>query len=555
MTCTEGSRLETVVCVGLLAAIAASSAAQATSTPAALCAASQFKAVGKLASASLACHATTAAKFQPPDPCLTKAITAFEKTWATAEAKGGCTTTVTPSDVETQVNGVVTAAVVELTGTPEDTLLTTSVARACASSKLKAMGKDGKKQLACDAMAALHATLISPKCEVHATGGLTLAFSAAEALSGCATTGDAGSANVNIAGLVTWGLTHIPPHLAGGSCGVFQRQLVLSDPSTGLIGTPQGVAVDLNGNVFVTDHQNELVWKFDSSGKLVKTWGGSGGGFHFGCGTLGEFPAELAADTLGNVYVADCTDVQKFSNDGVPDWSLPTGVFTFGVAVTANGNIDVEDSPLGPAQIEEFDPAGNPKGTVFSASAPLDQITALALDGKNDIYFASAFTGVVLAGIGFDSTGMPLGGGFGSNAYVNGAEFGVAIPPTGNPFFTVSSSFGGGGPTVVWADGASLATLTSFGTPGYLDGEFSPNSNGPVGVAVDKSGNVYVGDPVCVFASSDCPCFPNICPGRIEVFSCPQAAACGQSGQPCYNSPLAAPCGAGLACSAKGVCR
>jgi hypothetical protein len=152
---------ETIVRWGLLATGIASSVASASTSPAELCAASQLKAVGKLASASLACHAVTATTQHPPGPCITAAMSAFEKAWAAAEAKGGCVTTATVTDAEAEVGGVVAAAVGELTGTPEGTLLTTPAARACAARKLAATAKDAKGQVACDTKAAQHATLIS----------------------------------------------------------------------------------------------------------------------------------------------------------------------------------------------------------------------------------------------------------------------------------------------------------------------------------------------------------------------------------------------------------
>src|SRR5262249_56201541 len=109
--------------------------AGASITPAERCAASELTAVGKLASASLACHAKV--EF-PPEPalqlCLAKATAAFVNQWppqpAFAAAQGGCTTTVTTTDVETEVSSVVSAAVGEITGTPEDSLLTTPAAHA-----------------------------------------------------------------------------------------------------------------------------------------------------------------------------------------------------------------------------------------------------------------------------------------------------------------------------------------------------------------------------------------------------------------------------------------
>jgi hypothetical protein len=168
--------METLLIVGLLATLGGAFPAGASISPAERCAASQLKAVGKLASASLACHATTATTLHPPNPCITMAITAFEKAWNAAETKGGCVTTASVTDAEAEVGGVVDAAVAELTGTPEDALLTTPAAQACAARKLAATGKDAKAQFACDATGAKQAMLFSPACVERAGGALLKAW-------------------------------------------------------------------------------------------------------------------------------------------------------------------------------------------------------------------------------------------------------------------------------------------------------------------------------------------------------------------------------------------
>jgi hypothetical protein len=83
------NRIGRIVMWGLLATGVASNAASASPSPAERCAASRLKVVGKLASASLACHATTATKQHPPQPCITMATAAFAKAWEGAEANGG----------------------------------------------------------------------------------------------------------------------------------------------------------------------------------------------------------------------------------------------------------------------------------------------------------------------------------------------------------------------------------------------------------------------------------------------------------------------------------
>ena len=70
---------------------------------------------------------------------------------------------------------------------------------------------------------------------------------------------------------------------------------------------PQGIAVDLSGNVYVTDNFNHLIRKIDPSGD-VTTFAGSGSpGSTNAQGTSASFknPADVAVDRSGNVYVTD----------------------------------------------------------------------------------------------------------------------------------------------------------------------------------------------------------------------------------------------------------
>ena len=121
---------------------------------------------------------------------------------------------------------------------------------------------------------------------------------------------------------------------------------------------PMGVAVDENGNIYVTDRESHRLSKFNSDGKLVKTVGGKGGrtgqfdwphgialskdnklfvcdsNNHriqvfdtnlkfiscFGKEGSGEgefrYPYDLTFDPAGDVYVTDNHRVQVFSQNG-----------------------------------------------------------------------------------------------------------------------------------------------------------------------------------------------------------------------------------------------
>ena len=202
------------------------------------------------------------------------AMMAFEKAWNAAETKGGCVTTVSVTDAETEVGGVVDAAVAELTGTPEDALLTTPAAQACAARKLAATGKDAKAQFACDTTGVKHAMLFSPACVNKAGGALVKAWDAAEAKGGCATQGD--SEGLNISGLSGWGVRNLDP-ATPMPCGTFLLafgwgvadgkptfetctsgcQAGIQGSGNGQFNGPAGVAVDGSGHVFVDDDSQQ----------------------------------------------------------------------------------------------------------------------------------------------------------------------------------------------------------------------------------------------------------------------------------------------------------
>ncbi|MGH7163985.1 MAG: hypothetical protein ACREIS_00495 [Nitrospiraceae bacterium] len=77
----------------------------------------------------------------------------------------------------------------------------------------------------------------------------------------------------------------------------------------GQLRSPWGIAVDGNGDVFVTDTGNQRVQKFDREGNFLTQWGGFGGGD----GQF-NFPYGIAVDARGSIFVVDSgnTRVQQF---------------------------------------------------------------------------------------------------------------------------------------------------------------------------------------------------------------------------------------------------
>jgi sugar lactone lactonase YvrE len=110
---------------------------------------------------------------------------------------------------------------------------------------------------------------------------------------------------------------------------------------------PYGVAVDASGNVYVADSFNNLI-RMITPGGTVTTFAGTGyAGSDNGAATTATFiyPAGVAVDASGNVYVADTWNnlIRKITS-GVVTTLATSFNHPMGVAVDASGNVYVADS-------------------------------------------------------------------------------------------------------------------------------------------------------------------------------------------------------------------
>lgn len=123
---------------------------------------------------------------------------------------------------------------------------------------------------------------------------------------------------------------------------------------------PAGVTFDNEDNLLVVDSMNHRVQKYSKDGGFITQWGGLGK-------NEGEFntPWGITVDDLGNVYVADWRNdrIQKFAADGRFLMQIGTrgygeGQFNrpSGVAVDRAGRIYVTD--WGNDRLQVFDPEG-----------------------------------------------------------------------------------------------------------------------------------------------------------------------------------------------------
>ncbi len=164
---------------------------------------------------------------------------------------------------------------------------------------------------------------------------------------------------------------------------------------------PRDIAVDKQGNLWVTDTGNERVLEFSPNGEPLASYGGTGG-------EIGQFlePVGITIDKDGNFYVADTWNrrIQKFDANFEPvqqididAWDSQSVVNKPYIAVDVNGNIFVTD-PEG-SRIIEFGAGGKVKavwGIPGSDLKGMNLPTGIVLDSENEIFVADAGNNRVL---------------------------------------------------------------------------------------------------------------------------------------------------------------
>lgn len=178
--------------------------------------------------------------------------------------------------------------------------------------------------------------------------------------------------------------------------------------------TPAGLASDKQGNIFVADRSNACIWKITPSGSMTLFAGGPVTGFENGPGVSAKFnaPTSVAIDKDGNLYVTDLinnairkitpsAEVSTLAGGGSPafaDGTAAAAKFNYpeDIAVDAEGNVYVGDE--GNERVRKITPAGvvtTLAGTGEPGYKEGDPATAkfyapwgVAVDAKGIIYVA-----------------------------------------------------------------------------------------------------------------------------------------------------------------------
>jgi hypothetical protein len=280
--------------------------------------------------------------------------------------------------------------------------------------------------------------------------------------------------------------------VAGGGTGCPQQTDSIGDgcPATqAQLSSPYGVALDAFGNLYISDHLNQVIRKVDvDENSTITTVAGGGTGCPQQTDSIGDgcqatqaqlqYPAGVRIDAAGNLYIADSWNnaIRMVALNGI-------------IATVAGG---------GTGCPQQTDAIGD---GCPATQASLSEPYGLALDTPGNLYIAD-YSDYVVRKVGLNGTISTVAGngneGYGGdNGPATQARLdlpaGVTLDASGNLFIAdyLNSA-------IRKVDGAgTITTVAGNGVSGYSgDGGSAASAQlaFPRNTAADASGNLYIAD-------------------------------------------------------------
>lgn len=237
------------------------------------------------------------------------------------------------------------------------------------------------------------------------------------------------------------------------------------------LNTPNGIAVDTQGNVYIADTVNNQVVEVDAFGTTSVL------GFP-GLSPALNLPTAVAIDGSGNIYVADAGNARVVQLAAGVASVVGLGSATVsspdGLAVDASGNLYIADAAL--SRIVEVSGGAASVLSITGLSTALHSPAGLAVDPSGNLYIADAGNNrIVTVATGGAGTVLNITGGL-----TLSMPLGVAVDRVGNVYIADTSN-------------SRVVTVAPGGTPTVL---FTNTVTllQSAGVAVSVGGAIYIAD-------------------------------------------------------------